>query len=109
MDDKSGLWWRLVHLEPTALRGAVTGIVGLMAALGVLIAPGLPDALLGALVPTLAVVQILWVRPAVTANARVSVEVPDPVNDPGRVTAGDAVTTATSAEIVTAARMVPRG
>jgi len=109
MSDKDTVWWRLVHLEPTVLRGAITGTVGLAAAGGILISPGLPDALLGALVPILALVQLLWTRPAVTANARVAVEVPDPVRDPGTVVSGAAVTTATGAEIITAARSVPCG
>jgi hypothetical protein len=107
--DQDSVWWRLVHLEPTVLRGAVTGLVGFLAALGVLIAPGLPDALLGALLPAMALVQILWVRPAVTANARVVVEAPNPISDPGTVVPGEATTTATNSEILDAAKDVPRG
>ena len=107
--NRDTLWWRLVHLEPTVLRGAVTGLVGLAAALGILIAPGLPDAILGALVPTLALAQLLWTRPGVTANARVVVEAPDPVNSPGLVVPGEATTTASNSQIVDAAKDVPRG
>jgi hypothetical protein len=107
--NRDTFWWRLVHLEPTVLRGAITGVVGLAAALGILLAPGLPDAILGALVPVLAVVQLLWVRPAVTANARVVVEAPNPISEPSTVVAGEAVTKASTSDILDAAREEPRG
>jgi len=102
-------WWRLVHLEPTVLRGVLTGLLGLAGALGILIAPGLPDTILGFWVPLMAVVQLLWTRPAVTANARVVVEAPDPVGAPGTVAPGEATTTATNGQILEAAKDVPRG
>lgn len=98
-------WWRLIHLEPTILRGAITGIVGLAGALGILLNSDLPDTILGFWVPLMALMQVLLTRPAVTANARVVVEAPNPVSDPGTVVAGEAVTTASSAEILDAAKL----
>jgi len=107
--DRDTLWWRLVHLEPTLLRGAVTGIIGLAGALGILIAPGIPDAILGAWVPLVALAQMLWTRPSVTANARVVVEAPDPIASPRYVIPGDAVTRASDTAILNAAKDVPVG
>lgn len=103
------LWWRLVHLEPAVLRGAITGLVGLAGALGILLSPDLPDTILGVWVPLAAIVQALATRPAVTANARVVVETPDPINNPGTVVAGEAVTTATNKQILDAAATTPGG
>lgn len=94
-----------MHLEPTLVRGVLTGLFGLAGALGILLVPGLPDAILGAWVPSMAVVQILVTRPAVTANARVVVLAPDPVEHPRLVVAGEAVTRASDAAILDAARV----
>lgn len=97
-------WWRLVHLDPALLRGLVVALVLLLGGLGVSIATDVPDTVVTAIAAFLAIVQALWTRPAVTANARVVVAAPDPVNRPGRVVAGEAVTTATSDAILDAAR-----
>jgi len=107
--DRDTWWWRLIHLEPTILRGTITGIVGLAGALGILLAPGLPDTILGVWVPLMAVVQVLLTRPAVTANARVVVEAPDPIGEPATVQPGEATTGASIADILAAAKDVPRG
>lgn len=109
MNPQDTLWWRLVHLEPTVLRGVLTGLLGLAGALGILISPGLPDQILGVWVPLMALVQLLWTRPGVTANARVVVALPDPVDAPGTVVPGEATTTATTGQIIDAAKDVPRG
>jgi hypothetical protein len=102
-------WWRLVHLEPTILRGALVGILGLAGAFGILGLDFLPDTILGFWVPLMALIQVLITRPAVTANARVVVEAPNPISQPGIVVAGEATTEATSREILEAAKDVPRG
>lgn len=97
-------WWRLVHLNPALIRGIVMAAVLLAASLGILISPGLPDTLIGFIATALAIVQALWTRSAVTANARVAVSVPDPINFPNVVAAGDATTSATPKDIIDAAR-----
>jgi len=107
--NRDTFWWRLVHLEPTVLRGVVTGLVGLAGALGILGWDGLPDQILGVWVPLMALVQLLWTRPGVTANARVVVQAPEPIRQPTIVTAGEAETKATRDDIIGAARDVPRG
>jgi len=107
--DRGTFWWRLVHLEPTVLRGAITGVIGLAGALGILLSPDLPDTILGVWVPASAIIQALVTRPAVTANARVVVEAPNPITEPRTVVAGEAVTKATTSDILDAARDHPRG
>ena len=107
--DKDTLWWRLVHLEPALLRGAVVAVVALLSAVGILVAPGIPDALLGAWGAAAAIVAAVWTRPAVTANARVVVEAPNPISEPEKVVAGEAITTASRTDIIDAAREDPRG
>jgi hypothetical protein len=97
-------WWKLVHLDPTLLRGLIMAAVLLLSSLGILVSPEVPNSLIGFIATVLAIVQALWTRPAVTANARVAVLVPDPVNAPEIVEAGDATTTATTKDIVEAAR-----
>jgi hypothetical protein len=102
--DRDTVWWRIIHLDPALWRGAVVAVVALLGAIGILVTPALPDALLGALVAVAAVAQALWTRPAVTANARVVVEAPEPIRSPGTVVAGEAVTRASDTAIIDAAR-----
>jgi hypothetical protein len=109
MNPNDNLWYRVTKLEPAVWRGLIVAIVALLGSIGVAISPGLPDALIGFIVVAVPLVQALWTRPAVTANARVSVYVPDPVNNPQIVEAGEATTTASNAEIVVAAKEQPRG
>ena len=84
------VWWRLVHLDPVILRGGLTSVFTILGSLGILVAPGLDDSLVTAWVGVMGIVGVVWVRPAVTANARVAVWVPDPVNRPNVVASGEA-------------------
>lgn len=105
----NSFWYKLTKLEPAVYRGLIVAIVALLASIGVAIAPGLPDAVIGFILVLLPIVQALWTRPAVTANARVAVYLPDPQNEPNYVKAGEATTTATNADILEAAKEEPRG
>jgi len=107
--DKGTLWWRLVHLEPALVRGLITAVVLVLLSVGVAVSPAIPDALIGLFVAVAPVVQSLWIRQAVTANARVVVEAPDPVDRPRVVVAGEATTTASDSLILAAAKSEPRG
>jgi hypothetical protein len=102
--EKDSFWWRLIHLEPMVWRAAVVAVVALLGALGILVDPSIPDALVTAWVALAAIAQTVWTRPAVTANARVVVEAPEPIRSPGTVVAGEAVTQASDTEILTAAK-----
>lgn len=81
---------RLMKLEPTVWRSLLVGLVGLLLDLGIVLAPGLPDSILGVLLPVQAIVQAILIRPAVTANARVAVYMPDPEDRPTLVKSGEA-------------------
>ena len=107
--DKDTFWWKLVHLEPALLRTLIVAVATLLGTFGVFVASDQIDAIIGFATVALIVVGGVSTRSAVTANARVVVEAPNPISDPGTVVAGEATTTASSAEIVTAAREDPRG
>jgi hypothetical protein len=109
MEPNTSFWYRLTKLDPAVYRGLIVSGVALLASIGVAISPGVPDALIAFIVVVVPLVQALWTRPAVTANARVAVYVPDPVSNPQIVEAGEATTTATNAQIIEAAKEQPRG
>lgn len=104
-EPQDNIWWKLVHLDPALFRGLVIAVITVLGAFGILISPDLTDSLVGVLVAVMAVAQALWTRAGVTANARVVVAVPDPVNAPDAVVPGEAVTDAPAEEIVEAARV----
>lgn len=105
---EDNFWYRLTKLEPAVYRGLIVATVALLASIGIVISPGVPDALVGFIWALSAIVQALWTRGSVTANARVSVLVPDPVNNPQIVEAGEAISTAPNAEIIEAATANPK-
>jgi len=85
------VWWKLVNLQPATWRGVVTAAVVLLAAVGIKVAPEVPDAVFLVILALLPVIQGVWTRSAVTPNAKVAVSVPDPVNAPSVVESGQAV------------------
>jgi len=99
----NSFWYRLVNLDPALFRGLVVAVVALLATLGVTIAPGVPDQVIAIVWLLSAIIQALWTRGGVTPNAKVAVSVPDPINEPEKVEAGGAVTTAPNHEIIAAA------
>lgn len=103
-DERDTFLWRLVHLEPVVLRGIIVSLVLLLASVGIVVSPQIPDQLVVFLASVGALYQALWTRPAVTANAKVVVAAPDPVDRPNVVAAGEATTTAHNTAIVDAAR-----
>jgi hypothetical protein len=107
--DRTGVWWRIVHLEPALWRGVVMAVVALLAASGIVVSPAIPDTTVLLLVAVVAIVQAVWTRPAVVPNAKVVVLAPDPIADPATVQPGEAVTRASNADVLDAAYDVPRG
>ncbi len=95
--------WRLAKLEPTLIRTFVVALFALLASIGVIVNASIPDALVTFIITLAAVIQAVWVRSGVTANARVVVEAPDPTGFPDVVVPGEAVTSAPTAEIIEAA------
>lgn len=108
MEQQDSFWYRLVTLDPVVFRTAIVGIVTLLADLGVVISPSLPDAIVGLITTVGAIVTAVWARNGVTPNAKVAVIVPDPVNNPHIVEAGEAIATAPNKEIIEAATMNPK-
>lgn len=84
-------WWRLVHLDPAILRGAVIAVALLVGTLGFAVSDQTLTAFLTAIGALLAMVQALWTRGSVTPNAKVVVYKPDPVNHPAELAPGEAV------------------
>lgn len=107
MDDKTSAWWRFVHLDPLLFRAAVVAVVAVLGAVGIFLDPSIPDTVVTAWVALAAVVQVVWARPSVTANAKVVSLLPDPAV-PHVIAAGEAVTTASNAAILDAAQTTPR-
>lgn len=94
---------RLMKLDPSVWRGLVVAVVTLLGAVGVLVAPGIPDAILGVWTPLAAILSALWIRPAVTPNAKVAVYMPDPEERPTVVRSGEADASAARDSLILAA------
>ncbi len=88
---KDSVLWKLVNLEPAVWRGIVVAVLAVLAAVGIKVAPGVPDLAFLVVLAVLPVFQGLWTKSAVTPNAKVAVVVPDPVEAPSIVRAGEAV------------------
>lgn len=86
-------WWKLVHLDPAILKGAVVSIIGLLATLGLLVNDQTQGAILTSIASIIALVQALWTRKSVTPNIKVVVYKPDPVNSPRLLASGPAIST----------------
>lgn len=88
-----GFWWKLVHLDPVLLRGAVISIAALIGTFGLAVGDQKVEAFLGAIAALLFLVQALWTRKSVVPNAKVVAYKPDPVNAPTVLAPGPAVST----------------
>lgn len=104
---KNTIVWRLVNLQPSVWRGVVTAVFVTLAAVGIKVAPEIPDVAFLIVLALLPIAQGLWTKSAVTPNAKVAVSVPDPINAPDEVSAGQAVVPmgTPAAEIVEAAKI----
>jgi len=89
----TNIWWRLTHLEPAMYRGGVVAVVALLGSLGLVVADADTAAIVAVVTAVVGLVQALWTRGAVTANQRVVVYKPDPVDQPSLVAPGIAVAT----------------
>lgn len=98
---------RISSLQPAVVRGVIVSTVTLLAIVGVVVSPQLPDALIGFIGSVSALAAAVWIKPSVTPNVKVLAYVPDP-EEPRVVAAGEATTTAGSAAILDAVRTVGR-
>lgn len=103
-EPQPSFWWKLVHLDPAIFRGLIMAVVLVLGSVGIFVSDELANNLVIAWVAIMAVVQALWTKRGVTPNAKVVVQAPDPVNAPGTVAPGEAVTDASAEEIIEAAR-----
>ena len=103
-----GFWWKLVHLDPVLLRGAVISIAALVGTFGFAIGDQKVEAFLSAVAALIVLVQALWTRKAVVPNAKVVVYKPDPVNSPKELAPGPAVST-DIIQVANAAADTPEG
>lgn len=103
----AGFWWKLVNLNPVILRTAIVAIFMVAGALGIVTSDGLADSLIAGWIAVMSLVQMVWTRTGVTPNAKVVVAMQDPTRSDTWVVPGAAVTEATDAAIVRAARNTP--
>lgn len=101
--ENPGFLWRLVHLNPALYRGFVVAAVMIAGAFGLAVTDNQANAIVLGLTAVAAIVQAIWTRRSVTANRKVVVMKPDPVDQPNRVIAGEAVSTDTVAVLNAAA------
>lgn len=99
-------WWRLVNLDPAVYRGIIMAVVLLLASLGIAVSDDIPVSVIGAVAALFALIQAMWTKSAVVPNAKVLAYLPDPVDRPGVVHAGAAVTTASDDAVLDAARII---
>jgi hypothetical protein len=89
--DNPSWLWRMTHLEPSVYAGSISAIVLILGAVGLVISGKDVSAITGGVAAAIGIVQAVWTRKKVTANAKVVVYKPDPVGAPTKVSAGDAV------------------
>lgn len=89
--EDAGFLWKLVHLNPALWRALIVAIAGVLAYLGIGFAVGFQDSIFGLIVAIIAIVQGVWTKGSVTANQKVVVYKPDPVESPHALAAGPAV------------------
>lgn len=91
--DSPGFLWKLVHLDPALYRAFVVTIALLCGAFGLVVSDQSVGAIVTVVSAAIALIQGVWTRKSVTANAKVVVLKPDPVNEPSLVAPGEAVST----------------
>lgn len=99
--------WKLAHLNPTLFKGFVMAGIALLGTLGIAVADVKVNAVVGFVTAALLLIQAVWTKPSVTANAKVLALVPDPVDRPAVVVAGEAVTPASDRAVLAAVRNNP--
>ena len=90
-------------LDPAVFRGLIVAVIALLGYFGLEIAANLPDQIMAIYGFLSTIIAAFVIRPSVTANARVAVYVPDPIDNPDVVAPGEAVTNAPPKEIIAAA------
>lgn len=71
-------WYKLVHLQPALWHGLVVAIFALLASVGVVVSPDIPDNLVAVIIAVAALVQALWTRSVVVPEDKVVAYVEKP-------------------------------
>jgi hypothetical protein len=110
MTENPGFLERLTSLNPAVVRGVVVAVVALIVLItGKAIDDSTVDVIANVILLLLPIVAGLFIRPAVTANAKVIALKPDPVGAPNVIAPGEAtVTPEQAAQVVDAAVNTPR-
>lgn len=96
-------WYKLVHMQPALWHGLVVAVFALLASLGVVVSPEIPDQLVGVIVAVAALVQALWTKSTVVPEEKVVAYVEKPWSGQ-QIKAGKAVPSpATSQAVVESA------
>jgi hypothetical protein len=101
--EDAGFLWKLVHLNPALYRGFVLAAFAIAGGFGFVASDKTTEAVFLGITALVAIIQALWTRGAVIAKKKVVVYKPDPVDEPTKVAAGEAVSTNAVAVINAAA------
>lgn len=105
--DKGPLW-NLVHLNPALYIGLVVAVVVVLGSFGLAISGEQKEAIGTLVLAVVAILQAVWTKSKTTANKKVVVVAPDPVNQPSWVSPGEATTQASPGAIISAANATPK-
>jgi hypothetical protein len=100
----AGFWWKLVHLNPALWRGLIVAVAALLVSVGISIfTDSVQNGVYGVIIAVVGIVQALWTRGSVTANQKVVVYKPDPVESPNTLASGLSISYDEDALVRTAA------
>lgn len=105
--DNPGFWWKLVNLNPALWRALIVATIALLTGVGIAVNGSLEDSIFLFVTAAAAVAQGVWTKRAVTANQKVVVYKPDPVDSPHELAPGIAVSNNPEA-VAIAASMAPK-
>lgn len=89
--ENPGFWWKFVNLNPALWRALIVATFALLAGLGVAVNGSLEDSIFLFVTAAAAIIQGVWTKGSVTANQKVVVYKPDPVDAPHELAPGIAV------------------
>lgn len=106
--EEKGVIGNLIHLNPARWIALVVAVVFLLGAFGLVINGEQKEGIVGVILAVIPILQGLWTESKTTADNKVVVVAPDPINQPTLVVAGAATTDAKSVDILNAAKNAPR-
>lgn len=96
MDTEPTWWQKLVKLDPALVRGFIVTLFGLIGAiLKVTVLTGTVDTVVTFVLALFGLIAAVFIRPAVTPNAKVIVRDDTPLSDESTIVPGEATAKAT--------------